>query len=227
MKTPLFCLRAALWLGAASLVSCADYTMTTPVTSKQEVSWVKGVPPVSGKPDLRTPSSVGVFVTRGTSTLDIEKVVNRLSNEDTIRFVQPVNVFVSGCDYPQLEDVLSKRAKLIHETAFLGHDVLLVCDQNTETDDRVSLVQMLTLGILDFGVKKQSTQLTMMVMDARTGYIYGTMGQHEEGHVPRAGIMAARLIGDPDQTHLVHTTREDAINGLPGFWNQVVAKYSR
>lgn len=76
--------------------------------------------------------------------------------------------------------MIAKRAKLIHDTRFLGLDLILICDQETDSDRTPSLVGIATLGIVDAGMRKQNTQLTVLCMDARTGYVYGVMGRRHD-----------------------------------------------
>jgi hypothetical protein len=64
-------------------------------------------------------------------------------------------------------------------------------------------------------------------MDARTGYIYGVMGRQEDGRAPRLAVFDANLFGDPGRSHLVTTTRRDAVKQFPAFWGDIVAKYRR
>lgn len=189
------------------------------------MSLMSGYPTLSGKPNLRTPSAIGIFFTGRTDALDFGKNQPDLTKSNTIRSIQPINSIVSKSDYYQLNDVLSKRAKLIHDTRFLGLDVIIVCDQMTDTANSFSLVQAATLGIVDLSMKQQNTQLTLLCMDARTGYIYGTMGQQEDGRTPKLSIFDANVFGDPERSHLVNTTRRDAVKQFPAFWDQVVAKY--
>lgn len=199
--------------------------MTTPVTSQQSVSSVSGYPALSGKPALRKPTAIGIYTTQRTDTLDFSSVTKKLQAGGSIRSIQPIDSFVSNRDYYQTSDVLAKRAKLIHDTRFLGLDVILICDQLTESDKSPSLIQLATLGILDMSMQKQNTQLTVLCMDARTGYIYGSMGQQEDGRAPRLALFNSNVFGSSDRSHLVHTTRKDAVKQFPEFWNQIVSKY--
>jgi hypothetical protein len=208
------------------LASCGDYSTTTPVTSQQAVSRVSGYPSISGKPALRTPAAIGIMNTSRTDTLDFSDAGKKLQAQGSIRSIQSIQAFVSN-DYYQLQDVMAKRAKLIHDTKFLGLDVILICDQMTETADNASVVQVATLGIFDLDRKKQNTQLTVMCMDARTGYIYGTMGQQEDGKAGKLSIFDQNIFGDAKRSHLVRTTRRDAVKQFPEFWNQVTAKYRK
>ncbi len=209
------------------LTSCGDYSGTTPTTSQQAMSQMSGYPTLSGRPALRTPASIGIFTTGRTDALDFGQGGSDLMKSGNIRSIQPINSIVSSGNYYQLSDVLAKRAKLLHEAKFLGLDVILVCDQMTDTDRNMSLIQGVTLGIVDLGLKKQNTQLTVLCMDARTGYIYGTMGQQEDGSTARLALFDSNVFGDPNRSHLVNTTRRDAVKQFPTFWNQVVAKYRR
>lgn len=216
-----------LLLFAGAIVSCGDYQMTTPVTSGQEMSRMQGYSTPSGRPALRTPSAIGVLTTGRTDALDFGSTGARLQESGNIRSMQAINAFVSGNDYYQINDVLSKRAKLIHDTKFLGLDVILVCDQQTDQDRNLSLTQFATLGILDVRLQKQNTQLTVLCMDARTGYVYGVMGQQEDGRAPRLAVFDTNVLGDPNRSYLVGTTRRDAVKQFPEFWNQIVTKYRK
>ncbi len=209
------------------LASCGDYSTTTPVSSQQSISRVSGYPGLSGKPALHTPAAIGIMTTSRTDTLDFSEAGKILQSEGSIRSMQSIQAFVSNDDFYQLQDVLAKRAKLLHDTKFLGLDVILICDQMTKTSDNASLVQVATLGILDLDMKKQNTQLTVLCMDARTGYIYGTMGQQEDGRAGKLSIFDQNVFGDQKRSHLVRTTRRDAVKQFPEFWHQVKAKYSK
>jgi len=209
------------------LASCGDYSTTTPVTTQQTMSKMAGYPMPSGRPALRTPAAIGIFTTGRTDALDFGNTATDLTKSGNIRSMQSINAFASNNEYYQLNDVLVKRAKLLHDTKFLGLDIILICDQMTNTDGNLSLTQMATLGILDLSMKKQNTQLTVLCMDARTGYIYGTMGQQEDGNAPRLALFDNDVIGSTNRSHLVNTTRRDAVKQFPEFWNQVVAKYRK
>lgn len=220
----LFC-KSSLLLSSLLLASCGSYEMTTPITSSQQISKMSGVPGVSGKPALRTPSRIGVVSTGRTNSLDFAEAGKQLKSEGQIESIQNLDTFVSENDYYQINDVLAKRAKLINDTKFLGLDVLVICDQETQSDHTPSLLGIATLGILDLGVRKQDTQLTVLCMDARTGYVYGVMGRQEDGHAGRFQLFGMDALGDPDRSHLVRTTRSDAAKEFPKFWKQIADKY--
>jgi hypothetical protein len=216
-----------LLLASLLLASCGSYEMTTPITSSQEISKISGVPAVSGKPALRTPAKIGVVTTGRTDSIDFGSIAKDMEAGARISSLQPINSFIPEREYYQLNDVLTKRAKLIHDTRFLGLDVILVCDQQTQSDRSPSLLGVATLGILDAGLRKQDTQLTVLCMDARTGYIYGVMGRQEDGHTARLSLFDNNVFGNPDRSHLVQTTRREAVKGFPEFWKQLVDKYER
>lgn len=209
------------------IASCGNYQMSTPITTSQQVSKMAGYPTPSGRPALRTPASIGILTTGRTDALDFGPAGVDLTKSGQIRSMQSINAFAANRDYYQLNDVLAKRAKLINDTKFLGLDVILVCDQMTESDSSFSLTQIATLGILDAGLRKQNTQLTVLCMDARTGYIYGVMGRQEDGRTPRFALFDSNLFGDADRSHLVTTTRREAVKQFPTFWGEIVAKYRR
>jgi hypothetical protein len=231
MKTPSrFTRRYARFIPGLALMtlsSCGDYSSTTPVSSSQEMVQLKGYSRLSGRPALRTPSAIGIFTTSRTEVLDFGSAAQDLTKSGQIRSMQSINAIVSSNDYYQLGDVLAKRAKLLNDVKFLGLDVILVCDQMTEGSQSDSLVKAATLGMLDIGLPKQNTQLTVLCMDARTGYIYGTMGQQEDGITPRLGIFDSTVFGGTRSNRLVNTTRRDAVKQFPAFWNQVVQKYGK
>ncbi len=219
-----FC-QSSLLVSCLLLASCGNYEMTTPITPGQEVFKMSGIPSVSGKPALRTPSKIGVVRTGRTNALDFADAGKQLKSEGRIESIQSIDAFVSERDYYQINDVLAKRAKLINDTRFLGLDVIVVCDQDTKSDHSPSLLGLATLGILDLGVRKQDTQLTVLCMDARTGYVYGVMGRQEDGHAGRFQLFGMDALGDSDRSHLVRTTRTEAVKEFPKFWNQLADKY--
>ncbi len=186
---------------------------------------MSGVPNVSGKPALRTPSRIGVVRTGRTNSLDFGEAGKQLKSEGQIQSIQNIDAFVPESDYYQINDVLAKRAKLINDTRFLGLDVLVVCDQETQSDHSPSLLGLLTLGILDVGARKQDTQLTVLCMDARTGYVYGVMGRQEDGHTGKLQLFGLDAIGDPNRSRLVQTTPREAVKEFPKFWKQLSDKY--
>jgi len=188
---------------------------------------MQGYPALSGKPALKVPAKIGVLTTRRTDSIDFGDAAAEAMKSGNIRSMQPINSFVSERDYYQLSDVLAKRAKLIHDTRFLGLDVILVCDQETSSDHSPSLIGIATLGIVDAGMRKQNTRLTVVCIDARTGYVYGAMGREEDGRTPRLALFHADAFGDPKRSHLVQTTRREAVSGFPKFWSEVVEKYAR
>jgi uncharacterized membrane protein len=214
-------------LGMAFLASCGDYTMTTPSTPQQSMARMPGYPSLSGRPALRTPSSIGILTTRRTDSLDFGNASTDLTKNGKIRSMQSINAIVLTNPYYQLNDVLTQRAKLIQDAKFLGLDIILVCDQMTDTSRNPSFIQVATLGIVDLGMRKQNTQLTVLAMDARTGYIYGVMGQQEDGLTPRLALFDANVFGDPDRSRLVTTTRKDAVKQFSDFWDQIVEKYQK
>jgi hypothetical protein len=214
-------------LGMAFLTSCGDYTVTTPSTSQQPILRMSGYPALSGRPALRTPSSIGILTTRRTDTLDFGNTSTDLTKNPKIRSMQSLSSIVPIDSYYQLNDVLTQRAKLIHDAKFLGLDIILVCDQLTDTSRNPSFIQVATLGIVDLGMRKQNTQLTVLAMDARTGYIYGVMGQQEDGLTPRLALFDANLFGDPNRSRFVTTTRKDAVKQFSAFWDQIVEKYQK
>ena len=214
-------------LSCLLLASCGNYQMTTPMTASQEVSKMSGFPALSGKPALRTPANIGVITTGRTDALDFASVSGDIKAGGSIRSIQPIDAFIPGREYHQLSDVLAKRAKLIHDTRFLGLDVILVCDQETRRDRSPSLLGVATLGILDAGFRKQDSQLTVLCMDARTGYVYGVMGRQENGHAPRLALFHADVFGNADRSHVAQTTRREAVRHFPQFWAEVAAKYGR
>ena len=229
---PASALRPLLRTGLAGLLClllarCGNYQMTTPVSASQSTPRLTGYPTLSGKPALRTPAAIGILTTGRTHALDLHQAKLDPATRASIRSIQPLDSFLPGREYYQLSDVLTKRPKWIHDLRFLGLDVILVCDQDSSAGEGSSLVEAATLGMLDLGLRKQSTQLTVVCIDARTGYVYGSMGRREDGHTPRLAVFDANVLGDPSRSHLVRTTRREAVKEFPAFWQEVVAQYGR
>ena len=211
-----------------SLSGCGTYDSTMPVTSHQPQSIAKTGKAIalSSKPALRTPSRIGVFTTRRTNLVDFSDVTKGMKKHDQIASIQSIDAFISKEDFRSLSDVMQNKGKLIQESSFLGLDVIVVCDQATTSDTSTSILGILTLGIIDFGVRKQDTQLTVVCMDARTGYVYGVMGRNQNGHTAKASLFSNDLFGS-EGSHLAQTTRKEAVRDFPDFWSDVVSKYKK
>lgn len=201
--------------------------MSVPVTSRQDVVQMSGYPKLSGRPQLRSPSTIGVLTTRRTDAIEFTNGGQGGGASRNIRAIYPIQSFCGHSSYYQMSDVLANRAKIIQDAKFLGLDVIVVCDQETQKDDDFSLSQIVTLGLVDLSMKKQQTKLTVLAMDARTGYIYGVMGREKDGRAGRLALVGSDMLGDPARSHVVKTARNDAIQQFPAFWDQVVAQYQR
>ncbi len=219
-------IRLRLLLCVLLVSACGNYNMKTPITSHQEVAKMSGYPALSGRPSLRAPSRIGVFTTGRTDSLNFSAATQGIEPGGNIESIQQIDPFITQRHYRDLNAVISKRAKLLHEARFLGLDVIVVCDQETKRDRSPSLVRLATLGILDAGLRKQDTQITVVCIDARTGYVYGVMGRQQHGRAPRLALFHVHALGDTDRNHIARATRREAVEQFPEFWDGVVKDYA-
>jgi len=115
--------------------------------------------------------------------------------------------------------------QLDREALKLGADLLAVYRFETETshNDALFPITIATLGIAPSVGYKTTSVATLIVRDARTGYIYGVMEERATSKGVSPGMML-----DTTENDAKRTTRKKAMDQLmdrlPGFWNGVVAK---
>jgi len=115
--------------------------------------------------------------------------------------------------------------ELDREAMKLGADILVVYRYDTEVavNDAFEPLTIATLGLAPTINHKTSSVVTLMVRDARTGYIYGVM----EERADRKGVAMAMTLGGSGQDSK-EDTRKQAMDRLmerlPAFWNGVLAK---
>lgn len=115
--------------------------------------------------------------------------------------------------------------ELDREALKLGADLLVVYRYDTEVavNDRFEPLTIATLGIAPTVKHKTTSVVTLLVRDARTGYIYGVM----EERADHQGLTTAITLYGSER-NAKEATRKQAMDRLmerlPGFWNGILAK---
>lgn len=124
-----------------------------------------------------------------------------------------------------LKSQVESYRELDGEALKLGADILAVYrfDSSEDIQDAFMPLTVATLGLAPNHTHKTTTVVTLMVRDARTGYIYGVLEERASSGGLTAGM---------DVTNATHRgarrSRAEAMDKLmeqlPSFWNGVVAK---
>ena len=115
--------------------------------------------------------------------------------------------------------------ELDREALKLGADLLAVYRIETErrSSDAFEPLSILSLGFAPTVSNQITTVATLVVRDARTGYIYGVLEERAESK----GVTMAMDISSAQRRAAKRTEKEAMdrlMERLPGFWNGVLAK---
>ena len=115
--------------------------------------------------------------------------------------------------------------ELDREALKLGADLLAVYRIETErrSSDAFEPLSILSLGFAPTVSNQTTTVATLIVRDARTGYIYGVLEERAESK----GVTMAMDISSAQRRAAKRTEKEAMdrlMERLPGFWNGVLAK---
>jgi hypothetical protein len=111
------------------------------------------------------------------------------------------------------------------EAQKVGADLLAVYRFETQKENQDAFVPLsvLSLGLAPTVGHTTTTVVTLIIRDARTGYIYGIMEERAESK----GLTLAMDIQNANQRGQRKTRKEAMdrlMDRLPGFWNGVLAK---
>lgn len=211
------------------LSSCGSYETVSAPARSQSVPVNKGVRSVSGKPNLHVPARMGILTSSRfpMSALD-PKDVQHLQQAD-ISSIIPINTYVESGRRYQLNDMLHRRAEIIENTRFLGLDVILLCDQSVTASSKQAAppLQWFSLGIVNPETHKTQAQLDAVLIDARTGYIYGAVGDAGTSNGFALTVLEGEFVKDSGESRASDDARKQLIKRFPAFWESVKRQYKR
>jgi hypothetical protein len=185
---------------------------------------------VSGKPALHTPARIGVLTTarfkQGALTDDELKQLQAPG----IRSIMPVNTYVGDEGHLwNMADLMRQRAMIINNTRFLDLDLILLCDEtvNVETRQHIEPLQWFSLGILNPESTRTRTQLDAAMMDARTGFIYGVIGDEGKGASHSLTFLEAEAVKEAGKNRASSSARKQLVGRFPAFWTKVKSHYGK
>lgn len=212
----------------AALASCGSYQHVSEVSS-QSVPDFQQYPKVSGRPALRVPARMGILTTsRFRDALAGDQLAKLQA--PGIRTVMPVNAYVTGDEKLwRLSDLLYQRSKIISETRLLELDLILLCDQteDTQTRDHVPPLSWLSLGMINPQSTKVHTQLDVALMDARTGYVYGVIGDEGKGSSHSLTFLEADAVKETGRIRAGNSAKTQLTSRFPAFWQAVRQRYGK
>ena len=143
------------------------------------------------------------------------EAVGRLPGVSGIVNLNQVGLVADLKDYAQLD----------HEARKLGADLLAVyrIEESVNSTDYVPLLSFATLGLVPTKPYELTATASLVIRDARTGYVYGVLEEKAEG----SGMMAEMDTYDI-QARAMRKAKIEALDkltdGLPAFWETVRRK---
>lgn len=115
--------------------------------------------------------------------------------------------------------------ELDREALKLGADLVAVYrfDSSEDVQDAFVPLTVVTLGLAPNHTHKTTTVATLMVRDARTGYIYGVMEERADSGGLTAGMDVENAV-QRDKRRSRDKAMDKLMEKLPAFWSGVLAK---
>ncbi len=212
-----------------ALSACGSYESVSSPSSSPAVPQIKGVPAVSGKPNLRVPARMGIVTSTrfGQSSLNPDDV-SKLQQQG-ITAVIPVNGYIDQSKCYSMADLMYQRAQIIKNTKFLNLDVILLCDENftSDTSDHLPFLQPLSLGMVNPATKHTQVQANAALMDARTGYIYGAIGGFSKSNSHSLTFIEAEAFSDAGKNRASRDAKKELTQKFPAFWENVKKRHGK
>lgn len=222
--TPSLALATVFLLGA-----CNTYDHVTSYSPSQNVPTEKGLKTMRGYPDLRLPARMGILTSRGFRGASLgQKEIARLQ-QSGIHSVLSVDSYVSDEVTDGMADMMRGRARIIEETRHLDLDIILLCDQTSHRENRQHMppLQILSLGIVNPESTSTRTQLDVVLMDARNGYIYGAIGDESTGSSVSLTFLEAEIVQDAGEKRAAVGAKRRLFERFPAFWEGVKGRYGQ
>ncbi|QJE98659.1 hypothetical protein [Luteolibacter luteus] len=211
-----------------SLMACNEY-YTPPSTSLPMTQGPSGAPQDNphARPTVRFPARVAVA--RIEKSGDSFHLVSGANEEDPAHAAKAaslpgVRAFVPLNRVALTGSVKSYR-ELDREALKMGADILAVYRYDTDVavNDAFEPLTLATLGFAPTIKHETSSVVTLIVRDARTGYVYGVL----EERADRGGVTTGMTLYGSER-NAKKFTRKQAMDRLmerlPGFWNGILAK---
>lgn len=132
---------------------------------------------------------------------------------------------VVGLNRLALKSHVESYRELDREALKLGADLIAVYrfDSSEDIQDAFVPLTVATLGLAPNHTHKTTTVATLMVRDARTGYIYGVMEERADSGGLTAGIDVENAT-HRGKRRSREKAMEQLMEKLPAFWGGVLAK---
>jgi hypothetical protein len=211
------------------LSSCGSYETVSAPTQSQSVPVNKGVRSVSGKPNLHVPARMGILSSARFPMHSLSSDDLKLLQQSDISSIIPINTYVDSGRRYQLNDMLHRRAEIIDSTRFLGLDVILLCDESVSATSKqvAPPLQWFSLGIVNPESHKTQAQLDAVMIDARTGFIYGAVGDAGTSNGMALTFLESEFVKQSGESRASDSARKQLIKRFPAFWENVKRQHKR
>ena len=184
---------------------------------------------MKGYPDLRLPARMGILTSQGFRGASLgQKEIARLQ-QSGISSVLSVDSYVTGDVTGGMADMMRGRARIIEDTRHLDLDIILLCDQTSHQENREHMppLQILSLGMVNPESTSTRTQLDVVLMDARNGYIYGAIGDESTGSSLSLTFLEAEMVRDAGEKRAAVGAKKRLFERFPAFWEGVKGRYGK
>lgn len=222
--TPCLALATSILLGA-----CNTYDHVSSYTSSQNVPAAKGAKAMKGYPDLRLPARMGILTSRGFRGASLGKNEIAKLQQSGISSVLSVDAYVNNEVTGDMAEMMQGRARIIEDTRHLDLDIILLCDQTSHRENRQHMppLQILSLGMVNPESTSTRTQLDVVLMDARNGYIYGAIGDESTGSSLSLTFLEAEMVQDAGEQRAATGAKKKLFERFPAFWEGVKGRYGK
>lgn len=223
MHAPLFRRLIAPLALAALVSSCGSYQHVSSAASGRPIPATKDAGGLSGKPALRLPARIGVVCSGRSQAAGFDEAGLAALRQPGVAEVIPATAYLPGDGIHTMADFMPQRARVVQALRFLDLDLVLFCDESTQREDRdhVPPLQYLSLGLINPQSVAVRASADAVLMDARTGFIYGALGEAGKGSSHTLTALEAESLGTFAEHRARQEARRKALARFPGFWDQV------
>lgn len=233
---PKFLKLSVVTLGAGVLASCTDgyttpssYQTSAPTRSKtQSNSLVSNSKHV--KPTVKFPTRLAVVKVKdgygGKLTVAPNQHVERPEYAQTISELEGLKGMVN-LNNTTVGNGSVSYTSLRRSARNLGADMLGIYKFNTSTQDTEgpAVIQFASLGFAPVNSQKSVSAVSLILMDAKTGYVYGVLEESDKSSRLSSSWTTynARSVNELKSKQ---KAMDKLMKKVPTFWNRIVTKHS-
>lgn len=229
MHPPLFRRLIAPLALAVLVSSCGSYQHVSSAASGRPIPATKDTGALSGKPALRLPARIGVVCSGRSRAAGFDEAGLAVLRQPGVAEVIPATAYLPGDGIHTIADFMPQRARVVEALRFLDLDLVLFYDESTQVEDRdhVPPLECISLGLIHPQSRTVRASSDAVLMDARTGFLYGALGEAGKGSSHTLTALEAESLGTFAENRARDEARRKALARFPGFWDQVRRNHGR